>query len=115
MNLINTLTAAENQSLAFILADGSTINLNFVYKSAIERWSVNIAYKNFTANGIILSTHPNLLRVWRNVLPFGMAVVSTDRADPFKLDDFMSGRISVYILDSTSENVEVQDIEEAYF
>jgi hypothetical protein len=115
MKVLNTLTEDPDQQMTFVLADGSSIQLQFQYRRAIQRWIVNIGYGGFIANGIILSTHPNLLRVWRNIIPFGIAVASTDMADPFQLQDFTNGRVTVYILDSTTGNTDVDNVEVAYF
>ncbi len=62
MFALNNLTASPRQTSTAILADGTTVTLMFIYRPAVQRWTVDVAYKLFTANGLGLSTHPNLLR-----------------------------------------------------
>jgi hypothetical protein len=112
---LTTLTIQPNQLITTPLSDGSTAQLQFIYRPAIQRWSVDIAYGTFSAKGLILSTHPNLLRIWRNVIPFGLQVVTVDGTDPFRLDDFSTGRVVIYILDGTNDNTDLDDTEAEYF
>ena len=112
---LSSLANNVDQTITALLADGSSVVLTFHYKLTIQRWSVDIVHGNFTANNLILSTHPNMLRVWRNVLPFGLQVNTTDGTDPFLLEDFISGRVTVAVLDSTGGNTDVQDVEKEYF
>ena len=115
MKKLDSLSADASQELSVILDDGSVLQFTFNYRPAAQRWSVDVLYGEFGANGVLLATHPNLLRTWRNILPFGLAITSQDSADPFKLDDFTSGRITLYVLDSTAGGTEVQDVETTYF
>lgn len=115
MRLLDALTDDGVQSLIFSLADGSTVNLKFIYRPATQRWTIDVSYKTFVANGLGLSISPNLLRLWRNIIPFGMTVASADAAEPFKLDDFTSGRITIYMLDDTNGGTDVQTMETLYF
>lgn len=62
---------------------------------------MNISYGNFVANGLRLVATPNMLFQWKNIIPFGLMCVSNDGYDPFYLDDFTTGRIKIYLLNST--------------
>jgi hypothetical protein len=98
---VNNLTDSANQRAAVVLADGTVATLTFIYRGAIQRWAVDVSYGAFAENGINLCVHPNLLRMYRNFLPIGLAVISRDGGDPFDINDFASGRISVFVLDGT--------------
>ena len=115
MKSVNNLTSAGNQTSVFILADGTAITLTLQFRFATQRWSMDLAYGAFSVKGLILSTHLNLLRTWRRVLPFGLQVRSTDGADPFLVDDFTSGRITLVVLDNTSGNTDVDTVEAENF
>lgn len=120
MFVLNNLTTAGNQTSTAILADGTRVVLTFRYRAAIQRWTVDVAYKTFVAKGLGLSTHPNLLRVWRNVIPFGLQVVTDDGTDPFMADDLASSpgttpRVTINILDGTSGGTDLIDVEAANF
>ena len=112
---INNLTTSANQTSIAIMADGSSVTLTFKYRPAIQRWTVDVSRGSFVANGLGLTTHPNLLRVWRDVIPFGLQIVTKDSTDPFMADDLQSGRVVINMLDNTGENTDVEDVETEYF
>jgi hypothetical protein len=59
---------------------------------------MDVDYENFSAKGLGVCLHPNLLRDFRRVLPFGVFVRSLDGVDPILLNDFLSGRVELYVL-----------------
>jgi hypothetical protein len=99
MRQIDNLSAEANQVLQVTLADGTLVSFEFFYRAAIQRWTVSVARLEFEAYNLDLCLHPNLLRGYRERVPFGLAVTSTDGADPAFIDDFASGRIKIYVLD----------------
>lgn len=98
MNQINTLSDDADQQVYYALPDGTVATLQFTYRSAIQRWSLDLSYGTVTLKGFNLCVHPNILRQWRNLIPFGMAIVSTDGQDPVAINDFLTGRITVFML-----------------
>lgn len=117
---IDNLKSTANQTSTATLADGSTVTLTFKYRPTIQRWTVDVLYKNFIANGVGLSTHPNLLRIWRDVIPFGLQVVTVDGTDPFMASDLdtsggQTPRVIVNILDGTAGQTDLTDVEAASF
>jgi hypothetical protein len=109
MQLLNVLTDDADQKVSVSLPDGSLMQLEFIYRPGIQRWTVDINYGTFQLVGFILACGPNILRQWRNLLPYGMAVQSTDLIDPVLISDFLNGRISVYILwEAELQQVETQ-------
>jgi hypothetical protein len=108
---VTNLSDAARQLSTIILADKSTVQLELTFRPAIQRWSLDVTRGAFVARGINMCLHPNLLRSWRKVVPFGLAVVAPDGADPFSIDDFLTGRVTIYVLDSTDGNTDVQDCE----
>lgn len=117
MFAINNLTAAGNQTTVAILADGSAVTLRFLYRAAIQRWTVDITRGSFIAKAVGLSTNPNLLRIWRNIIPFGLAVSTKDGTDPFMADDLTGNppRVIITMLDSTGGRTDLADVEAASF
>jgi len=107
MNQITTLTDDADQRMFYTLADGSAVQMEFVYRPAIQRWSVSLSYGSLSLSGYLLCAGPNVLRQWRNLVPFGMAVASLDGQDPVAIDDFTTGRVQVFMI----EGQEVEDVE----
>jgi hypothetical protein len=100
MNQITTLTDAASQQLSIALDDGTIATFSFTYLSAIQRWTFYLSHPLLTLAGMTLSAHPNVLRAWRNVIPFGLACTSLDGIDPVDISDFANGRVQIYILNA---------------
>lgn len=113
--VINNLTTQAVQTTIALLSDGSSVTLTFRYRPAIQRWTVDVERDTFIAKGIGLATNPNLLRLWRKVIPFGLAVATADGTDPFMADDLESGRVTVTMLDNTGTLTDVEAVEAASF
>ena len=100
MTQIDNLTSFADQDTILFLADGSSVPLNLTFHAASERWVASISYGAININGIGVCAHPNLLRQWKNVLPFGISCVTADMTDPFDINDFSTGRVLLYLLNS---------------
>ena len=111
MQKLDGIGAEPNQKLQAQLEDGTIVTLNLRYLGAVQRWVVDINH----ADGMFLSlnvvVHPNFMRTWRTTIRFGIACVATDGVDPVSLQDFESGRISLYVLNRD----EVLQIEQGIF
>ena len=61
-------------------------------------WYMNFEYGNVKVNGLKLTLSPNLLRSYRNIIPFGLSVFSEDSVYPLEVDAFETERVKIYIL-----------------
>ena len=68
---------------------------------------MDIKYKNFIAKGLKIVRGPNIIKRNINVLPFGITVSVSDNLEPFLINDFVSGRVSLFLL--TQEECIVMD------
>lgn len=100
MLLINNITndAAQQSTLTGI--PGLQIGMLLRYMPRIQRWIFNINYNNFTVNGLAVVASPNILRQWKNIIPFGIACTCAGGLDPFRIDDFSNGVANLYLLNS---------------
>lgn len=101
MTLVDNLTDAADQTTALILPNNTAATLRLRYRPRTQRWTADVGYatNNFQVNGLNVCTFPNILRPWRRIIPFGLAFVTAGFAtDPFDLNDFLTGRCSVYLL-----------------
>ena len=100
---IDNLTNNHNQATDIVLDDGSTVTFNLRFKETMSPafWILDVIYGDFEIHNLRLCAHANLLRQWKNVLPFGLAVISNDGLDPMDINDFINGRITLYVLDTT--------------
>lgn len=110
-NLITNITNFADQTAGLQLPDGTSLTLELVYQGATERWIANVTYGTFSTSGVGVCCFPNILRQWRKVIPFGIAVTTADQTDPFNINDFSTGRVLVFLLTSS----EVNEIENTVF
>ena len=100
MRLINNLTDNVSQTSRIILEDGSELNLTLVYMENQQGWFFSLVWGSFIINNKRLVVGLNLLRQFRDLIPFGLACDSMDGYEPVYVDDFSSGRIKVYTLNA---------------
>lgn len=108
-SVIDNLTGFANQVSQLQLPDGSVASMSLLYNGTTERWTMNVTYGNFTCNSIGVCCYPNILRQWKNVIPFGIACATADETDPFDVNDFLTKRAVLYLLtESDVSSVESQ-------
>lgn len=102
MNLITGLTSTVNQAQNLILADGTNAPFSMTYMDNQQGWFFKISYgNNFFLKNRRLVVSPNMLRAWRGIIPFGLALSTNDGYEPIFISDFISGRAALYLLDAT--------------
>ena len=98
MRLIDKLTAGARQEFTVVTEEGDEISLLLWYAASQQTWFFDVTSGDFVLQGAQLTVSLNILRAYNNILPFGFSVTSTDGEDPFYLDDFISGRIKLFLL-----------------
>lgn len=71
------------------------------YRQSLPGWfftSLNWNNGQWQENGRRIVTHPNMLRQYQNILPFGMACQTVNNREPTQIEDFASGASSLYLL-----------------
>lgn len=111
MRLLNKIDEQPDQRFNLIGESGEAIDFRVYYMPSQQSWFFDMAYNGQTLNGTRICVSPNLIRSHKNVLPFGLACMTTDGAEPFYIDDFKNDRIRLYLLNAN----EVAQVEEAFF
>lgn len=111
MNIITTLTDYPNQRHQLVIEDGNSADFHLYFCGRQMSWYYDISYQNIIINCNKVVLTPNSLRQFKNQLPFGIAFYTDGFVEPFKLDDFSSGRIKMAILNSE----EVKQVEEEVY
>ena len=101
MNQLQAFTDQPKQTTTIILADGSSVNFALEYKPNQLGWFYDLTWQSFALLGQRLVTSPNILRQFRNQLPFGLAVVTTANSEPFNQTDLSDGTTIIYLLEGT--------------
>lgn len=108
IRVLSTLNDNAFQTLSFITNKGEKVILTFRFIPSQETWFVDVESSSLTVRGLALATFVNLLDPYHNIISWGMYVWSKDGFEPWKVDDFSTGRIRVAI----TEDIENAIIEE---
>lgn len=111
MLYINKITNAAQQQLILTGIPGLQITMTLRFMPRVQRWVMGVKWQDFEAEGIVLVGSLNLLRQFKNTLPFGIACLRADGLDPYQIDDFQNEVANLYLLDST----DVQTVETDWF
>lgn len=112
---INNISADAHQKTTILLADNTSVVITLDFHPATQRWIMGVSHDVFAVNSVGLCIHPNLLRSFRQVIPFGVACTAVDGVDPFDINDFDSGRVVLSVLDNTGGNTDVEAVESGIF
>jgi hypothetical protein len=111
MLYINKITNDPSQQMTLTGIPGVQIQMTLRFMPRIKRWMMGITYNSFSAQGLGVVSSVNLLRQFRNIIPFGMSCVTMNGLDPFTVDDFENQTANLYLLDSA----DVSTVESEWF
>ena len=109
MRLINTITADPNQNFLVVLDDGTKIGMALRYSANQKGGFYSVTYGAFSDANRRMVNSPNMLRQFRGIIPFGLACTVSDGYEPVFIQDFVSGRVQLFVL-TQAEVLEVEDI-----
>lgn len=98
MQRFNNFSNDADQLVTFPLEDGTSIQIELIFRPGIERWMMNLTHPLLNLKGFNLSVGPNILRSWKNIVPFGIAILSNNGLDPIRSDDFQEGIVTFNML-----------------
>ena len=103
MKQITALTQDANQQVTLVLDDGSKVSMGMIYVPSQNGWFYTLSYGNLWPSTNPLSmqrliNNPNILRKYRNLIPFGICCIVIDGYEPIYQSDFVSGRVNLYLL-----------------
>lgn len=101
MQQITTLTDDPIQTLGIILEGGTVVQMTLNYVPAQQGWFYSISYGSFAVTNMRMVNSPNMIRKYRNILPFGLACTVIDGYEIINQNDFVSGRVSFYALNES--------------
>lgn len=97
MHRIENLTKDDNQKHT-IIYDDLDIELQLVYMSMVQSWTLNVRHGVKEIKGIRCALGVYLLKAYNFV--FDLIFLDTDQLgiDPFRLEDFSDGRVELYFV-----------------
>ena len=111
MKKITSITSRAKQRMALVLDNNETVDFTLYYLPRQQGWFYNFTYKDLTVNCSKVVLTPNSLRQFRKIIPFGLSFVADGYVEPFSIDDFSTGRVVMYVLNSD----EVKQVESEIF
>ncbi len=112
MKKITGISSTPKQTFTLTLDDNSNIDFSLEFFPNQLGWYLKFKYENtICETPLRVCVCPNLIREYKNTLPFGFMFTTTDMDEIFYLDDFESGRASFYLLNSS----DVQQIEDSVY
>lgn len=108
MRQITSLTSDPKQQFDAVIEGYDAATIYLEYKPQQYGWFMNITWGNFASYNIRVALGPNILRQFKNILPFGIAIGGINNIEPVLLTDWLSNN-QFYILDAA----EVQLVEDA--
>ena len=98
---LTKITNQATQNFNLVSETGEVISFSLRYLPRVAGWVFDCSFGNFSIKGARLTISPNTLRGYRNIIDFGLMCVSTDGYEPQYLNDFVTGRVTLYLLNPT--------------
>ncbi len=111
MLYINKLTNDASQQLILTGIPGIQITMTLRYMPRTQRWVMGVAYGDVSIQGVAVVGSLNLLRQFKNNIPFGISCVCSSGLDPYAVDDFINQAANLYLLNAD----DVAAIEQEWF
>lgn len=101
------ISAEPVQEHTLVLDNDEEVKFTLTYKANVRGWYFDIDYpaRDFQLAGQRLAAFPNILRQYKNIVPFGLACFLEDGTEPLFLNDFSTNRAEIFIL--TEDDVQV--------
>ncbi len=111
MLYINKISNDASQLLTLTGIPNITISMTLEYFPRTQSWIMGVTYGSFSVQGIAVVASLNLLRQWKNIIPFGIQCICPDQLDPYQVNDFAAQRSLLFLLNAA----DVETVEEEWF
>ena len=101
MTQITGINTISKQTFTLVLSNGGQANLYLEYMEGQQGWFYSITYGTWSATYRRLVVTANMLRAFRNIIPFGLGLMTTDGYEPIFINDFQNGRAQLFLLDQS--------------
>lgn len=98
---ITGITPHPSQVFTIDDPGGGLIKFRLLFKPRLRAWFIDIESNSLTLYGLRLVLCQNLLYQYRRNITFGLSVLAPDGVPPMLIDDFTTGRVEIYLLDSS--------------
>ena len=95
---ISSLTADAKQQFNMVVPGYDNAIMYMEYKPQQNGWFLSISWGTFACNNERMSTGLNLLRQWKNIIPFGLLISTSGVGDPIFINSWVTSH-NLYSLD----------------
>lgn len=109
---IQNWTTDTDQTQSIVLPDGSLMTLELYFREQQQGWFIKSlvwSKTGFTVQGLRITNNINMLLQWRNLIPFGLACLTSAGYEPSLQQDFSSGASVLYVL-TQAEVVQLDEL-----
>jgi len=107
MRIITEFTDNPKQTCTLVLENQETVAFNLYFYETQLSWYFDFTWGDVISNGNKVVLGANILRSFKNIIPFGLAFQANDGVEPFALNDFTTNRVVVYLL--SKDDVEAME------
>ena len=107
MRIITEFTDNPKQTCTLVLENQETVSFNLRFYETQLSWYFDFTWGDVVSNGNKVVLGANILRSFKNIIPFGLAFQANDGVEPFAVDDFTTGRVTMYLL--SADDVEAME------
>jgi len=100
MLYINKVTDDPQQQVNLTGIPGYTIMMTLRFMPRLQMWIAGFTVGSTIINGIRVVTSLNLLRQFKNNIPFGIQCITTNGLDPYQATDFATQAANLYLLNA---------------
>lgn len=107
MNIINGITRQPTQVIAITLEDGSRVTLTLYFRPQQNGWFYDVIWPGsdelpvpFENQNRRLVAAGNLLRQFKDIIPFGLACFTVDNTDPMTQASLSDGSVTIVLLNA---------------
>jgi hypothetical protein len=111
MLYINKITNDPQQQMNLTGIPGVTIKMTLRWMPRIQGWIAGFALGSTIIEGVQVVTGANMLRQFKNNIPFGIACLTASGLDPYTINDFATQAANLYLLNAA----DVAALESGYF
>ena len=97
MQQITDIGSIARQSFKFQIEGGELAEFVLYFSNTQRCWFLDLTYGDFITKGLRVVNSINMLSPYKNILRFGLVCLVKDGFEPWFVDDFSTGRASLYI------------------
>ena len=100
MLALTNITNDPHQILTLIGLPGIQITMTLDYNPRTTQWILGVNDGTTQIQGLAVTTAPNMLRQWKNIISYGITCFRADGLDPYQISDFADQVATLFLLDA---------------